>query len=518
MLFALLLACAADRGPEPATALPAPVLRRLTQAQYRNAIHDVLGPDLVIPSGLEPDEAAGGLFSIGAGATTISPRGVEQYEASAYQIADQVMADAALRDRLVPCAPAAVRDDACAKTALEAAGRRLWRRPLSADEATALVAIAGQAAETLGDFYQGVGFGLAAELQSPSFLFRAELGEPDGDGRVYTDWELASRLSFFLWNTTPDDTLLDAAAQGLDPDAFAVQVDRLLADPRARDGVRDLFTEQLQLYKLDDLTKDPAIYLHMSADVGPSAREQTLADVEDLVFEDGDWRDFFTSRRTHVDRKLAAIYEVRAPAREGFGVAELPEDGPRAGFTGQVSFLALAAHPSSSSATLRGKFIREVLLCQQMPDPPADVNTMIPEPSPDAPTLRDRVAIHLSDPFCASCHLQMDPIGLGFEHFDGLGGWRETDDGATLDVTGDLDGEAFDGAIELGRLLSQHERVGPCLSRTIYEYANGRVRTDEEGAAVDWHAAAFEASDFRVLTLLRDIATSESFRRIGELE
>jgi hypothetical protein len=518
MWLLLLLACGAPREPEPTATLPAPALRRLTQAQYRNAVHDVLGADIVIPTGLEPDEAAGGLFSIGAAATTISPRGVEQYEAAAYQIADQVTAEPDRRAQLVPCTPASTRDDACAKTALEASGRRLWRRPLSEAELATHVEIAGRAAETLGDFYEGLEFGLATQLQSPAFLFRAELGAPASGGRDYDDWELAARLSFFLWNTTPDDTLLTAAAAGdLTGDGYEAQVDRMLSDPRARQGVRNLFTEQLQLYNLDTLTKDPLIYLHMSADVGPSAREQTLADIEQIVFDNEDWRTFYTSRRTHLNRKLAALYDVRAPARDGFGVTELPEEGPRAGFLGQVSFLALAAHPTSSSATLRGKFVQQVLLCNPIPAPPANVNTMIPEPSPDAPTLRDRVRIHLTDPFCASCHRITDPIGLGFEHFDGLGSYRAADDGATLDVSGELEGKPFNGAVEIGHLISEHPKLAPCLARTVYQYANGRVATDEEDALIEWYAAGFAGDDDHVLALLRDIATSQAFRHTGDL-
>ncbi|MCK6521639.1 DUF1592 domain-containing protein [Myxococcota bacterium] len=510
------------RGDAPAVAAPAPTLRRLTSTQLHNSLRDLFGDELALPTSLEPDEESAGLRSVGAAVTSISPRGVEQYEAAAFFVADQVMAEGALRDAWVPCEPVATADDACAGLALSGLGERLWRRPLTESELSVLVSLSSEAASTLGDFYAGLSYGLAAMLQSPYFLYRVELGQEDEDGaRRFMGYELASRLSFFLWNTAPDAALLEAAAAGeLETEAGRLaQIDRMLADDRARQGVRDLFTEIYHLYELDDLSKDPNIFEHMSAQVGPSAREETLLGVEYLTFEaQADMRDLFTTRRTFLDRTLAAIYGVPAPAREGFAETMLPADGPRRGLLGQVSTLALHAHAVSTSVTRRGLFVREVLLCQEMPQPPADVDTSIPEATEDAPTMRERVERHLTDPACAGCHAMTDPIGLGLEQFDGIGRFRTAENGATIDPSGELDGAAFTDALGLGAALAAHPAATSCLVETVYTYAWGHAPDDAEDPTVDWFLEGFTLTEHRLLALLRDIAASEAFRAAGELQ
>lgn len=263
-----------DRGPVPEHAPTSPVLKRLTSTQYVASVRDLLGDAVLIPDEVEPDEAVNGLLTVGSSVTSISPVGVEEYESAAFDLAEQALADPSTRAALVPCAASALRDDACAEAALGDFGRRAWRRPLTEPELARLVGVAGTAADTLGDFDAGLVYGLAGILQSPYFLYRVELGEDDPDvpgGRRYTDWEMASRLSYFLWNTTPDDELLAAAEAGeLTTDAgLDAQVDRLLADERAREGVRNFFSEMLQLHALDELNKDPTVFVHMNSRSGP---------------------------------------------------------------------------------------------------------------------------------------------------------------------------------------------------------------------------------------------------------
>lgn len=501
------------------------MLKRLTTQQYLHSVHDLFGAGVVVTESLEPDTEVNGLYAVGSSVATVSAWGVEQYESAAFSIATQAMADTTIRGSLVPCEPASVVDDACARTALTTLGRRVWRRPLTEGELDALVAISGTAATTVGTFEDGLVYGIAGLLQSPNFLYRVELGEPDpADSTVrrYTDWEMATRLSYTLWDTTPDDTLLDAAAAGelTTDEGLAAQVDRMIADERTRQGLENFFSEMFSLYDLDDLNKDPTVYVHMSDEVGVSAREQTLLDLDTLVFEeDGDYRTLLTGTSTHLDRKLAAIYDVPAPAREGFGETTLPTEGGRRGLLGQVSFLALAAHPTATSPTRRGMFVREVLLCQDVPPPPANLNTSIPEPSAESVTMRDRLEIHLQDEYCASCHRLTDYIGLGLENFDGLGSWRDTEGGETIDASGDLDGVAFKDAWELASVIGQHPNIGPCLTRTLYQYSHARAYDGEvDGDMVDWHAEGFDENGFRVLPLLRDLVTGPAFRRAGEVE
>ncbi len=465
-----------------------------------------------------------GLISIGATITTISPWGVEQYESAAYDLAEQAMSEAR-RGMILSCQPGGVTDDACAGSFIESFGRKVWRRPLTGEEAGELTAIAHDAAMTLGDFHQGLEFAIAALLQSPNFLFRVELGEPDpehlgasasGSGTLrYSNYELASRLSYFLWNTTPDDALLDAAEHGelTTAEGLEAQVTRLIDSPRSREGVRNFFSELYELYRLDHLAKDPTIFTAYTTELGPTAREETLRDLEQLIFDDdGDYRELFTSQRTVVDRRLAAIYQVRAGAREGFAEVELPASGGRRGLLGQVSVLALYAHPVKSSATKRGAFVRRTLLCGNIPPPPVNVNTALPEPSGTTLTLRDREREHLSNPACAGCHNAMDPIGLGLENFDGIGRFRTEDHGALIDPSGDVDGVAYTNAWSLGQVLHDHPGVSPCIVRNIYRYATGNVEGDGEKATLDQLSDKFERSGHRIKQALFDVAMSLGFR------
>jgi len=506
----------AGAGEEPEATSPEPNLRRLTRQQYLNSVSDLLDPGLVMPSALEPDESADGLLSIGAARSSLSPLGVENYEDAAYDLAEQAMEPGSVRDRLIPCNPTGDSDDACARQALEDLGVLAWRRPLTSAEIDDLVDIAGTAGTTLGDFYDGMELAIGYLLQSPHFIYRVEIGE----GGVFTDYEMASRLSYFLWNTTPDTALLDAAAAGglSSADDVAAEVDRMLSDPLARRGFRNLIDEMLELDKLEGLAKDPDVFPAMRSEIGPSSREETLSMVEALVFDrDDDFRTWLTTRETWIDVNLAMIYAVPAPSLDGFATATLPANGPRRGLLGQSSILSMHAHPVSTSATRRGLFVRKTLLCQSIPPPPADVDTSIPEPTPDALTLRERVASHLEEPFCANCHLAMDPIGLALENFDGIGLYRETENGATIDPAGDLDGVPFKTPEEFADVLAANPLFTGCMADTVYAYASGHRPELGETDYAHWLHKRFRDENYSMMALLREVATSETFRTAPEV-
>jgi hypothetical protein len=501
-----------------------PVLRRLTRTQYLSAVAAVFGELPILPGSLEPDEELDGLETVGASVAIISPTGVERYEAAAFLIADQALSPGRARERWLTCSPAGVRDDGCAQETLAKVGKLLWRRPLSAEEQGRFVEIAGLSAESLGDFYEGMEFALAALMQAPDFLFRVEVGEEDpqhpGQRRL-TDHELAARMAWFFWNEPPDMTVHAAVEGGLlATDEGIVQLaGQMMDDPRSRVGMRAFFTELLALDGLDGLVKDPVLYPQFTEAIGPSAREQTLLTVEAHLYEDdADYRDLFVTRRTFVDPKLASLYGVEAPNRDGFGEIVLPAEGGRRGLLGHISFLALQAHSTSSSATRRGIFIQERLLCHPLPPPPANVDTSIPEPSEDAKTLRDRVAIHLEDPACSSCHLIMDPLGLGLENFDALGVWRTTENGATIDASGELEGGTWQTPWELAGVIRDHADLGPCLTRNLYAYGVGRPVDAGEEDTLEWLSERFEDSEYSVRTLMVQIASSEGFRRLNALD
>ena len=512
----------ATRGDAPEVEPAAPTLRRLTASQYRHSVLDLFGEDLALPENLDEDWESDGLYALGAAVVTTSPYGVEKYEDAAVVVAEQAL-DPDHRDRILSCVPEAAVDATCAEAFVREQARLLWRRPATEEEVGGLVDLANEAGRITGDFYEALRYPLEAMLQSPWFLYRVELGEEDPareGGRRFTDWEMASRLSYFLWDSAPDEELLLAAEAGeLTTDAgLTAQVDRMLEDSRARTGLRTFVDQLFTLYAVAEELKDPDLFPAWSSEVAASAAEQTLLDTEALVFdEDGDWREIFTSLHTHVDGPLAEIYGLTAPADGGFELVDLPDDGGRHGLLGMVSYLAQNAHPTTTSVTRRGLFIRGVLLCEVLPPPPPDVDTSIPEPDATSPTMRERIESHLTDPSCAACHTLTDPIGLGLENFDSAGVWRTTENGATIDPSGDLDGAYFADAWELGEVLAEDGRIDSCLTRKMFRAATGHSEEEGEEELLHWHTAGFVESGHRVLFLMRDLALSPAFREVGEV-
>jgi hypothetical protein len=498
-------------------------IRRLTREQFVHAVHTLLGEEIVVPRIAEPDVARGGLRSMGASFLTYTPRGVESLEAAAFEVAAQALSTEARRSAIVGCMPAGTVDDECATAALTALAERAWRRPVTMAEVEPLVGLVARAGQVLDDFYGGFAYGIAAILQSPFFLFRVEVGSepPAASERSLTDYELAARLSFFLWNTPPDDILREAAAAGelTTREGLFAHANRLLDDPRARTGLRALFDDYLQLYELDHLSKDPTVFEHFNDQLGRYAQEETLRTIEDLVFDSPrDFRELMTGRITWINPMLASIYQMPAPILGDFSRVEIPEGMGRAGILGQVSFLAVHAHSRASSATRRGVAIRTILLCQSIPLPPVDVDTSIPEPSADAKTLRERVASHLENPACAGCHLLTDPIGLGLENFDGIGRFREMEFDARIDPSGDLDGVEFVDAVQLGQAIRDHVSFVPCVVKMLSRYATGRMESFPEEAWLEVLYERFRIHDYGLRTLILELIMSPLFRSVGVLE
>lgn len=513
-----------DRPGSTAPEAPAYVpavggLRRMIPSEYARTIRDLVGPEIVIAARIPPPQRLEGLVAVGASIEAMSRRATETFEDAAYEVAEQAMTMVAVRDRLVTCAPAGIVDDACATTFVTSFGRRAFRRPLTAAEVQTLVTLARDAANVVGDFHQGLVYPMAAILQSPFFVYRPELGAPDPQNPglfAYDGFELAARIAYFLWSSAPDETLLAAAESGAlaTDEGLAAEVERMLADDRAREGVRAFFTDMLRLGQLDTLAKDPTVFVLFSTEVGPAAREETLRTIENLVVDErGDYRDLFTTRTTFIDRKLASIYDVPAPSLTEFARFEHPDSSLRRGILGQVAFLAPNSHPASSSAVLRGKFVREVFLCGQIPAPPANANTAIPEASDDVRTLRDRVYLHFQVASCRGCHQMMDPVGLAFENFDGLGRFRTMENGALIDASGSLNGQYFEDASGLAEVLRTHPDVPSCLVRTMYRYATGHPEGSGETRVLERLGDTFVRSRYDVLALMRAIVLDPGFRQ-----
>jgi hypothetical protein len=437
----------------------------------------------------------------------------EQFETSSYAIAKQVLTNTATRTALVGCSPAAATDDACTRQFVQKIGRRAFRRPLIEDEIVQFANIARTAQTQLADFFGGLQYALAGILQSPHFLYRQELGAPDAakPGRVrFDDFELATRLSFFLWNSTPDDLLLDAAtAKQLTAGALATHATRMLASERTSTAMQTFFTELYRLGELDDLPLLPSLFPLMTPTIGPAMRTETLRVLNDVAFtRNGDFREVFDARGTYVNKELAGLYGVAAPAGTDFAPITLPDTGMRAGLLGQASFLAVSSQPNRSSPTRRGKFIREMVLCQTIPTPPPDV-TPFPDAAPG--TAREKLTAHRQNPACAGCHQVMDPIGLGLENFDGLGAFRATDKGLAIDATGELDGVQFAGPRDLARALKNHPDVPTCLARNLYRYAMAHIENSGEEAAIMLLAQAFRDNGYRFRSLVEAVVHSPAF-------
>lgn len=494
-------------------------LRRLGAEQWDHIIHDVFGDDIVVPPLPEAEVNVGGLLSVGASEAGFSPRGVEALESIAFTIAEQVARSPEAWGPWFDCDGAL--EAGCIEAGLPTLGAQLWRRPLTTDEVDTVVGIAAAAREALESEESALEYALATLLQSPNFAWRSEMRAAD-DGDTFDGYSLAARLSFFLWDSVPDAELLRAAAAGeLDTtEGLVAQAERMLDDPRARRGLATFVTQWLHLYELDALTKDPMLFEQYSTLLGPDAREETLRVFESFVFDEPrDYRQIMTTRRTFLNPRLAALYGLPTPNPDGFAEVLLPESTPRRGLLGHAGFLALHAHAVTSSVTLRGAAVREILLCQTIPPPPVDVDTSIPEPSGDTPTLRDRVAEHLENPACAGCHNLTDPIGLGLENYDGIGRYRDFDSSSgepyPIDASGELDGAAFDGALELGAVIAEHRDFPRCLAQMLTRHATGQVETFSDRDAIDALATNFAARGYLVRPLILDIVASPMFRLAG---
>ncbi|WP_420381774.1 DUF1588 domain-containing protein [Novosphingobium sp.] len=493
-------------APEPGS------VRRLTEAQYRAAIADTFGDDIKIIGRFEPDLRVDGLIAVGTSVVSVTPGGLDQYEHLARGVAEQVT-DAAHRNRLVGCAPGPADPSGvkCAATFFARVGRMLYRRPLTSAETAGLARLAIAGGRGLGNFDQSLATALAGMLTSPEFLFRMDRAA----GHAVDGYSKAQRLSYLLWNAGPDDALLAAAGAGaLDtPDGLAHTVDRMIAAPQFARGVRAFFSDFLALDDMDGLSKDPLLYPAFNASVAADLREQTLRTITDLlVTQRGDYRDLFTTRRIAMTRTLGPIYQVPV-ARDGWSVHEFPVGDPRSGLLSHASLLALHAHPGRTSPTLRGKAIRETLLCEKIPSPPANVNFAVVQDVNNATlrTTRARLAAHLDDEQCASCHKLTDPLGLGLENFDGAGQFRVAERGDVIDASGSFDQRRFDNAIGLGQIFHDSPKVAACLVATTWRYATGRNITAADAPVVAELDRRFAAQGYRVVDLMRAIAVEPAF-------
>ncbi|HWB75886.1 MAG TPA: DUF1592 domain-containing protein [Nannocystaceae bacterium] len=504
------LGCTPDAGPM--------VVRRLTRFEYDNTVRDLLGTSLRPAQDFAPDPVWLGFDNNGSVAT-VGDAIAEQY----LHAAEALAADAIGRlPELLPCDPA-LADDACIDAFVAAFVRKAWRREPTAQQLAALRAVY----DAGGGLEHGIGMLIETVLQSPRFLYRFELGRDElGDGLARLDGhEIASRLSYFVWGSLPDDALLDAAAAGeLEArDAVMAHAERMLDDPRAEDGVVHLFEQVLGLQALDGIAKDPAVFPAWSDAVRDSMHGETRRFVAEAVLhDDGTLDGLVNARFTFADATLAEYYGLAQALGPELERVELDDDDHRGGLLRLGALSAALGKFGATAPVLRGKFVRQQLLCESLPPPPDDVDFEPPDIDPDA-TARERYEQHSIDAQCSGCHVRMDPIGFGFEHYDGAGAWRELEHGLPIDDRGtivglDARGDVhFTGVDGLADELLASGRLHDCVALHSFRYALGRAETLQDECTLDELRASFRAhGDIRRLVV--EIVGSEAFRTVRPAE
>ncbi len=426
----------------------------------------------------------------------------------------------AIKADLLTCDPELIGRSTCTRAILGSFATRAWRRPLTGVELDSLLALA-EAAWNVGESWEyGLGLALKAALVSPHFLFRVELDEYPASTEPHrvNDYELASRLSYFLWSSMPDEDLFALAHDGTLhlPEVLAGQVRRMLADPQS-DALIDNFAGQwLFIRAIEDAAPDGATWPDFDDDVRASLQAEMRLFF--AGFLDGrDMRQLLTSTSTWLDSRLVGHYELDlpegiVPADGTFVEVDFP-DGPRGGLLGMGGLMTATSYPLRTSPTLRGKWVLGHLLCAEPPAPPPGVEGLSTEDETDAETLRERLEQHREDPVCASCHEVMDEIGFALEPFDPVGVHRtEYSEGVPVDASGTFpDGRSFVGPRELTAVIAADERLGGCIARQLYTYALGRGPVFEDLDPMVDIEAAFMDSGYSFEELAIAIVTSDPF-------
>ncbi len=427
------------------------------------------------------------------------------------------------REQVFVCRPAAPdEDDACATRILKKLMRRAYRRPVN--EADLQGPFELYRAARAGDgFEAGVEMALAAVLVSPEFLFRIEQ-DPNGveAGEAYRldDLELASRLSFFLWSSIPDDELLDLAERRMlrDPDVLERQVRRMLADPRARNLVTNFAGQWLHLRNLDSIAPDMRIFPDFDDNLRQAFRQETEMLVDSVMREDRSVLDLLRADYTFVNERLAKHYGIPHVYGSRFRRVEFDGDedhAPRGGLLRHGSILLVTSYATRTSPVIRGKWILDNVLGVPPPPPPANVPELEETGTgARAVSMRERLAGHRANPACASCHRLMDPVGFAFENYDAVGRWRIADGGAPIDASGTLfDGSTFDGVGELQEaLLARPALFVTTLAEKLLTFATGRGVEFYDGPAVRRIVREAEADGYRFSSLVLEVVNSAPFQ------
>jgi len=497
--------------------VPRAPLRRLIRFEYNNTVRDLLHVANK-PADALPGEEAGSGFGNDADALGVSRLLIDGYRSVAEQIANDRTADAATLTATVGCDVTVMPEAECSAQFLKTFLGQALRRPATAEDLATYTTTFQKGREIGGDFATGVRAVIARVLQSPQFLYRVELGEvvdaATGLGRP-TAYEMASRLSYLLWGSMPDAALMSAAEQGNLSTAAGIeaQAQRLLADGRAHDVVRYFHGMWLGTLGLDHLERNADFYPKYRAGMGALFRQETEQFLEDVVWKgSGDVAGIFSAAYTFVNGTLAEYYGIAGVTGDAFQKVSL-DASRRAGLLTQASILSLTTPGSRTDPVVRGKWVYTKLLCGAIGDPPPNV-PKLPDPSPGL-TVRDRLAVHRQVEPCATCHRLMDPIGFGFEHFDGAGLWRDQDNELPVDDSGELSttdvAGTFHGLVELGQKLAQSSDVRNCFVGHWLTYAYGRSEGPQDSCTRSELENVFAQSKGNIQALLLALTKTDAF-------
>jgi hypothetical protein len=482
-------------------------LRRLSRVEYDNTVRDLLGDTTHPAQSFEPDVLAEG-FTNNADTQNVGTSLAQQYLGAAEALAVNATKNL---PALVGCDPASTGaggGDACVRAFLGRFGQRAWRRPLTPAELDTLDAVYTKSRVDF-DVPTSVQAVLEAFLMSPHFLYRVEHGVPAAGAKVVplTSWELASRLSYFLTGSMPDDALFAAAAADAlrAPDQVAAQARRLLGATNGpvTDRIAQFFTEWLHLVNVASMQKDKTAFPSFTPTLGAAMLLETQSFVIRTIFAGpGDLGTLLTAPYTYVPAEVAPLYGAATPAADGKLMLDPKQ---RAGLLTQPALLATFAKADSTDPVHRGKFVFEDILCGSVPPPPPNVNITPPVITPNT-TARQRFSEHDASATCAACHTFMDPIGLAFENYDGLGRWRDSEGGQPIDASGVLKGTDVDGpfvgAVALAQKLATSPQVQACAVRQAFRFGFGRFETAEDRPTLDALGQAFGASRQKIVDLL----------------
>jgi len=475
-------------------------------------VRDLLG-DATRPGDRFVAESSQLGFTNGAASTLLSPAVVEDYENAAGALAKSAISNL---PRLLGCDPVAVGEDACATDFVGRFGARAFRRPLQVEEAADYQALYINNKAEFG-FATAIELVVRAFLQSPVFLYRVELGMPAPTQTAalrLSPYETASRLSYLFWGTMPDETLFQVASQGKleAPADIRGQAQRLLGEARGVHALADFHAQWGQLEGVPSLHKNDARF---SPNIGRLLLEETNRFVDEtLRHGDGLLATLLTTPVTYLNNDLAAYYGVSGPSGPSFERFEFTK-GRRAGLLTHASFMASLAHEAQPSPVLRGKFVLEQLLCSPPPAPPDNADTALPAADPSK-TARQQLVELTSVVPCSGCHALLNPPGFGFEHFDALGRFRETDGSLPIDASGDLAGPGdlsghFENHEELLRLLAENETVRSCIVSKWFTYTHGRGEGEGDACSLNRMRETFRSSGGNVRELLLSLTETAAF-------